>query len=82
MSSEAMEAIFDDLTSEAGRRAELEYSVDSATHHEANSIKVSVKSMRLNTQMYVTDWAKPQCEDPEIEAAMDWCCLDKKRLEA
>ena len=31
--------------------------------------------------MHVMDWAEAQCEDPEIKAAMDWCCLDKKRLE-
>ena len=58
MSSEAMKAIFDNLTSGAGRRAELECSVDSAAHHKANSIKVSVKSMRLNRQIHVTDWAE------------------------
>ena len=29
--------------------------------------------------MHVTDWAKAQWEDPEIEATMvDWCHLDKK----
>ena len=81
MSSEAMKAIFDNLTSGTGRRAELEYSVDSATHCKADSIKVSVKSVRLSTQMHVTDWAEAQCEDPEIEAAMDWCHLDKKKSE-
>ena len=64
MSSKAMKAIFDNLTSEAGRRAELEYSVDSATYCEADSIMVSVKSMRLNTRMHVMDWAEAQCEDP------------------
>ena len=42
---------------------------------------MSVKSVRLSTQMHVTDWAEVQCEDPEIEAAMDWCCLDKKKSE-
>ena len=48
MSSEAIKAAFDNLTSGASRRAELEYSVDSATHHEADSIEVSeVGSMRL-----------------------------------
>ena len=81
MSSEAMRAIFDNLTSGAGRRSELEYSVNSATHHEANSIGVSVKSMRLSTQMHVTDWAEAQCEDPEMEATIDWCHLNKKKLE-
>ena len=79
MSSEAMEAVFDNLTSGAGRRAELEYKVDSATHCEADSIEVSVWSMRLSTQMHVTDWAKAQCEDPEIVAAMNWCCLDRRK---
>ena len=81
MSSKAMKAIFDNLTSGASRRAELEYSVNSAAHHEANSIKVSVKLMRLSTQMHVMDWAEAQCEDPEIKAAMDWCCLEKKKSE-
>ena len=81
MSSEAMKAIFNNLTSGAGRRAELEYSVDSATHHKADSIEVSVKLMRLSMQMHVMDWAEAQCEDPEIEAAMDWGCLDKKKSE-
>ena len=81
MSSEAMKAVFDNLTSGASRRAELEYSVNSATHHKADSIKVSVKSVRLSTQMHVMDWAEAQREDPEIKAAMDWCCLDKKKSE-
>ena len=81
MSSEAMKAIFDNLTSGASRRAEQEYNTDSATHHKADSIKVNVKSARLSTQMHVMDWAEAQHEDPEIEAAMDWCCLDKKKLE-
>ena len=74
-----MKAVFDNLTSGAGRRAELEYKVNSATHHEANSIEVSVQSMRLSMQMHVTDWAEAQCEDPEIEATMDWCCLDRRK---
>ena len=90
MSSEAMKAAFNNLTSGAGRRAELgagrraelEYSIDSATHCKTNSIKVSVKSARLSTQMHVTDWAEAQCEDLEIEAAMDWCHLDKKKSES
>ena len=67
--------------SRAGRRAELEYSVNSAPHREADFIEVSVKSVRLSMQMHVTDWAEAQHEDPEIEATMDWCCLDKKKLE-
>ena len=71
MSSEAMKAVYDNLTSGASRRAELEYSADSAAHREADSIKVSVKSTRLSMQMHVTDWAEAQCEDLEIEAAMD-----------
>ena len=48
MSSKVLKAIFDNLTSETGRRAEQEYNTDSATHHEANSIKVNVKSVRLS----------------------------------
>ena len=55
MSSRAMKAVFDNLTSGAGRRAELEYSVDSAAHCEADCMEVSVKSKRLSTQMHVTD---------------------------
>ena len=31
--------------------------------------------------MHVTDWAEAQCEDPEIEPTMDWCCPNKKKLE-
>ena len=31
--------------------------------------------------MHVTNWAEAQCEDLEIEAAMDWCHLNKKKLE-
>ena len=64
MPSEAMKAIFNNLISGAGRRAD--------------SIKVNVRSVRLSTQMHVTDWVEAQHEDPEIEAAMDWCHLDKK----
>ena len=81
MSSKAMRAVINNLTSGAGKRAEQEYNTDSAAHHEADSIKVNVKSVRLSTQMHVTDRAEAQCEDPEIEAAMDWCHLDKKKLE-
>ena len=44
MSSEAMKAIFDNLTSGAGRRAEQEYNTESPAHQEANSIEVNVRS--------------------------------------
>ena len=81
MSSEAMKGVFDNLTLGAGRRAEQEYNTDSATHHEADSIEVNVKSVRLSTEMHVTNWVEAQCEDPEIEAAIDWCHLDKKKSE-
>ena len=81
MSSKAMKAVFDNLTSRASRRAEQEYNMDSSTHCEANSIEVSVKSVRLSTQMHVTDWTEAQCEDLEIIAAMDWCHLNKRKLE-
>ena len=81
MSSEAMKAVFDNLTSGAGRRAELEYSADSAAHCKVDSIEVSVKSMRLSTQMHVMDCAKAQHEDTKIEAAMDWHCLNKKKFQ-
>ena len=74
-----MKAVFNNLTLGAGRRAELEYKADSAAHHEADSIKVSVWSIRLSTQMHVTDWAETQHEDPEIKAAMDWCHLDRRK---
>ena len=40
-----------------------------------------MRSARLSTQMHVTDWAEAQCEDPEIEATMDWCHLEKKKSE-
>ena len=39
MSSKAMKAVFDNLTLGAGRRAELEYSADSASHRKADSIE-------------------------------------------
>ena len=54
MSSKAMRAIFDNLTSGAGRRAEQEYNTDSDTNHKADSIELNVKSVRLSTQMHVT----------------------------
>ena len=68
-----MKAVFNNLTSGADRRAEQEY--------KADSIKVSVKSVRLSTEMHVTDWAEAQCEDLEIETTMDWCHLNKKKSE-
>ena len=74
-----MKAVFDHLTSGAGRRAEQEYNTDSAAHHKANSIEVNVKLVRLSTQMTVTDWAEAQHEDPEIKATMDWCHLNRKK---
>ena len=80
MSSEAMKAVFDNFTSGSGRRAEQEYNTDSAAHGEADSIEVNVRSARLSTQMHVMDWAKAQCEDPEIKTAMDWCHFSKKKL--
>ena len=58
MSSEAMRAVFDNLTSGFGRRAEQGYNTDSAAHHEADSIEGNVKSARLSIQMHVTDWAE------------------------
>ena len=81
MSSAAMKALFDNLTSGAGRRAEQEYDTGSAAHLKVNAIKVNMRSARVSTQMHVMDWAEAQWEDPEIEAAMDWCHLDKKRSE-
>ena len=55
MSLAAMKAIFKNLTSGAGRRAELECNIDSLIHNEVDSIKVSVKTARLNSQMHVTN---------------------------
>ena len=81
MSSAAMKAVFNNLTLGAGRRTELEYGTNSPIHDEADSIEVNVKSARVNSQMHVTDWAEAQWEDLEIEAAMDWCQLDKKKSE-
>ena len=72
-----MKAVFDNLTSGAGRRMEQEYNTDSAAHREADSVEVNVRSARLSTKMHVMDWDEAQCEDPEIEAAMDWCQLDR-----
>ena len=60
MSSEAMKAIFDDLTSGGGRRAEQEHNTDFAAHHEADSTELIVRSVKLSTQMHVTDWAEGQ----------------------
>ena len=79
VSSAAMKAVFDNLTSRAGTRAELECNIDSPIHDKADSIKVSVKSARLNCQMHVTNWAEAQWEDPKIEPAMDWCWLNRKK---
>ena len=31
--------------------------------------------------MHVTDWSEAQQENPELEAAMDWCWLDRKKFE-
>ena len=81
MCSKAIKAIFNNLTSEAGRRAEQEYNTDSAAHHKVDSIEVNVKSVRLSTQMHVTDSAEAQREDPEIDATMDWCHLNEKKSE-
>ena len=81
MSLAAMKAVFDNLTLGTRKRAELECNIDSPIHDEAYSIKVSVKSARLNSQMHVTNWAEAQWEDPEIGAAMDWCWLDRKKSE-
>ena len=79
MSSAAMKSVFDNLTLGAGRRAELEYDTNSPIHDEADSIKINVKSARVNSQMHVTNWSKAQWEDPELEAAMDWCQLDRQK---
>ena len=54
MSLAAMKAVFSNLTSGAGRRAEQEYDTDSAAHREADSVEVNMRSARL----HVTDWAE------------------------
>ena len=81
MSSAAMKAAFDNLTSGAGRRAEQEYDTGSAAHLKLDAIEVNMRSARVSTQMHVTDWAEAQWEDPEIEAAIDWRCFNKKKSE-
>ena len=81
MSSVAMKIVLDNLTSGAGRRAEQEYDTNSAVHLKVDAIEVNMRSARVSTQMHVTDWAEAQQEDPEIETAMDWCHLDKKKSE-
>ena len=68
MSSAAMKAVFDNLISGAGRRAELEYNINSLIHDEADSVEISAKSARLNIHMHMTNWAEAQQEDPEIKA--------------
>ena len=70
MSSAAMKAVFDNLTSGAGRRAELKCNVDSPIDDEVDSIEVSVKSARLNSQMHVTNWAETQWED--LRSELPW----------
>ena len=64
MFSAAMKAIFDNLTSGAGRSTELECNVDSLIHLEPDSIKVSVKSARLKSLMHVTNLAEAQWGGP------------------
>ena len=81
MSSVAMKAVFDNLTSGGGRRAELEYDINSPIHDEADSVNISAKSARLNSQMHVTNWAEAQWESPEIKATMDWCWFNRKKSE-
>ena len=73
MSLAAMKAVFDNLTSGAGRIADQEYNTVSAAHREADSVEVNMRSARLSTQMHVMDWAGAQHEHPEIIATMDWC---------
>ena len=81
MSLAAMQAVFDNLTSGAGRRAEQEYNTDSAAHREAVSVEVNMRSARLSTQLHVMDWAEAQHEDPEMEVAIDLCQLNRKKSE-
>ena len=60
MLSAAMKAVFDNLTSGAGRRAEQEYNTGSAAHLEVDAIEVDVRSARMSTQMHVMDWAEAE----------------------
>ena len=46
---EIQKAVFDNLTLGAGRRAELEYGINSPIHDEADSIEVNVKSAWVNS---------------------------------
>ena len=71
MSSAAMKAVFDNLTSGAGRRAELEYDTHSPICDEADSIEKSAKFAWVNNQMHVTDWSEAQWEDLKLEAAIN-----------
>ena len=43
-----MKAIFENLISGAGRKAEQEYNTDSAAHREADSIEVNVRSAKVS----------------------------------
>ena len=74
-----MKAVFDNLTSGAGRRAELEYNTNSPIHDKVDSIEISVKSARVSNQLHVTDWSEAQREDPELDAAINWCQFDRKK---
>ena len=67
----AMKAVFDNLTLGAGRRAELEYDTNSLIYDEVDSIKINVKSARVNSQMYVTNWSEAHQKDPELKATID-----------
>ena len=74
-----MKAVFDNLTIGAGTWAEWEWDRESTVTTEADSIEIEARAARPNTPMQVTDWAQAQREDPELEAALDWCLNDKKK---
>ena len=80
MSLAAMKAVFDNLTSGAGRRAEQEYNTDSAAHKEADSVEVNVRPARLSTQMHVMDWLRLNVR-PRNQSCHGWCRLDRKNSE-
>ena len=75
-----MKAVFGNLTMGAGRWAEWEWDQESVVTAEADSIEMEAQAAQPNTHMHITDWAQTRREDPELEAALDWCINDKKVL--
>ena len=42
-------------------------------------IEVEAWAARPSTPVHITDWAPVQWEDPELEAALEWCLNNKKK---